>query len=125
MAETAWGVQVTDGLFGVVKPATQLKALHLSHVRVSSECLDSYAEGGLPELRELTINGIEVTPGSLIALGAYTGLTALGLTNLYQASPPPPPALFLLPFQMTPARRLTFSGELAGWVFGGQSRNTS
>ena len=84
-------IQVTVGLYDVVKQAPQLKLLHLSYVRVTREALESYAQGGAAKkLGELSINGVEVTPGSLISLGTYTGLTALGLTNLHQAFPTSP-----------------------------------
>jgi hypothetical protein len=64
---------------------TQLRALHLGHVRLSRESLESYSADGLENLKELTVHGVEVTPGSLVSMATFTHLTALGFTNLYQA----------------------------------------
>jgi len=75
---------VSDGLLGILKAVTQLRTLHLGHVRLSRESLESYSADGLENLRELTIHGVEVTPGSLVSIASFTHLTALGLTNLYQ-----------------------------------------
>lgn len=76
--------KVSDGLLEVLKAVTQLRALHLGHVRLSRESLESYSADGLENLKELTVHGVEVTPGSLVSMATFTHLTALGFTNLYQ-----------------------------------------
>ena len=61
-----------------------LRQLHLGHVRLTRERLEDLNTDSKSELEELTVHGVEITAGSLIALGLFKSLKALGMTACYQ-----------------------------------------
>ena len=77
-------MQVTEVLLGMVRALPALKSLHLGHVRVTRERLEDLRTDSKCELEELTVHGVEITAGSLLALGEFKGLKALGMTSCYQ-----------------------------------------
>lgn len=81
-------LQVTDVLLGMLRTMKALKHLHLGHVRLTRERLEDLWTDGKSKLEELTVHGVEITAGSLLALGEYSSLKALGMTACYQVSNP-------------------------------------
>lgn len=80
-------LQVTDGIFSSLKLVPALQHLHLGHVRLTRERLEELHSEGKSKLTEFTVYGVELTAGSLIALGNYKKLEALALSSCYQVRP--------------------------------------
>ena len=77
-------LQVTEAMLDVIKPAPQLRSLHLGHMRLQPERLAGLTSHGA--LQELTIHGEELSTEARNAIQHLTQLTALGMTCCYQAS---------------------------------------
>lgn len=75
---------MTEALLSLLKPVQTLRHLHLGHVRVTRERLDDLFSEGEHKLEELTVHGVEITAGSLIAIQDCKSLTALGMTACFQ-----------------------------------------
>ena len=68
----------------MLRQMSALKHLHLGHVRLTRERLEDLWSEGKSKLEELTVHGVEITAGSLLALGEYKSLKAMGMTACYQ-----------------------------------------
>lgn len=81
-------LQVSDALLPMIKTMIQLESLHLGQVRITRERLEDLCDEGRCGLRELTVHGVEITPGSLVALHGFKNLMAVGMSACHQVQKP-------------------------------------